>query len=55
MKYFNPYDKVLVKSRRTNQWFPDIYQREYNGQHYVIGADHGYEDSEIKLFHYDYL
>lgn len=47
---FRPYTKVLVKSRRTGEWFPDIYQRMYNNQHYVIGADHGYNDDEIKFY-----
>ena len=47
---FKPYTKVLVKSRRTGDWFPDIYQRFYNGQHYVLGSDHGYNGNEIKLY-----
>ena len=47
---FKPYTKVLVKSRRTGEWFPDIYQRFYNGQHYVLGSDHGYNGNEIKLY-----
>ena len=51
MKTFKAYTKVLVKSRRTGEWFPDIYQREYNGEHFVIGADHGYNDDEIKFYH----
>lgn len=48
---FQPYTKVLVKARRTGEWFPDIYQRMYNNQHYVIGADYGYNDDEIKFYH----
>lgn len=48
MKYFETYAKVIVKSRRTGEWFPDIYQRDYNGEHYVIGSDHGYNDDEIE-------
>ncbi len=28
-----------------------IYQREYNGEHFVIGADHGYNDDEIKIYY----
>ena len=51
MKTFETYTKVLVKSKRTGEWFPDIYQRMYNNQHYVIGADHGYNDDEIKFYH----
>lgn len=49
-KTFKAFDKVLVRSRRSGEWFPDIYQREYNGQHYVLGTDHGYNDDEIKFF-----
>lgn len=47
---FKPYTKVLVKSRRTGEWFPDIYQRFLYGEHFVLGADHGYNDDEIKLY-----
>lgn len=47
MKIFEDYAKVLVKSRTTGEWIPNIYQREYNGKHYVIGSDCGYNDDEI--------
>lgn len=51
MKHFEAYTKVLVKSKRTGEWFPGIYQREYNGEHFVIGTDYGYNDDEIKIYH----
>ena len=27
-----------------------IYQREYNGEHFVIGADHDYNDDDVAIF-----
>lgn len=40
---FKPFDKVLVKSLRTNEWFPDIVQIYKNDKIYVVGADHPYD------------
>ena len=38
-----PFDKVLVKTIRTNEWFPDIFQIIKDRKLYVIGTDHPYD------------
>lgn len=47
MKQFKPFQKVAVLSESDGKVYPDIYQREGNGGHHVLGCRYLIKDENI--------